>query len=198
MSLSDIGRKNFTEKANLGFLDIYEEHWKDHKWYYSEAHHITLLEIGVYNGNSIRTWLDYFGPRAAIVGIDKHPAPYVHDISAAHLYTGDQADISFLGQVIEKEGPFDIIIDDGGHHWDEQQISLDFLWPHVKPGGMYIIEDLQTSNDNNWRGQLVGNTWYDPTAETLGLQANALMRGMGQDVASMHIYPRLCIMKKAV
>lgn len=194
MSLADIGRKNFTEKANLGFLDIYEEHWQ-----YLQRRdfgEISLLEIGVYNGNSIKTWLDWF-PGAHIIGIDNNPQSYTHDISGATLYKGDQSDIEFLQKVIVECGPQDIIIDDGGHHWDEQQISLMYLWPHVKPGGMYIIEDLQTSADQFFAPK---ENSHGPTAPLLGeyaaLLASDHMIYMGGNVASMHIYPRLCIIKK--
>ncbi len=37
---------------------------------------------------------------------------------------------------------FDLIIDDGSHRGDHQQITLESLWPTLKPGGMYVIEDL--------------------------------------------------------
>jgi hypothetical protein len=39
-------------------------------------------------------------------------------------------------------GPFDVIVDDGGHSMLQQLVSL---LSHVKPGGVYNLEDLATS-----------------------------------------------------
>ena len=41
-------------------------------------------------------------------------------------------------------GDFDMIIDDGGHTMEQMQISLNYLWDQVKPGGLYVIEDLHS------------------------------------------------------
>lgn len=66
--------------------------------------------------------------------------------SGATIYTGDQANVTFLEKfVAETGGNFDVVIDDGGHTMSQQQTSLEHLWKIVKPGGMYFIEDLQTS-----------------------------------------------------
>ena len=59
------------------------------------------------------------------------------------LFIGDQSNLSDLQEVVDgcKEG-YDVIIDDGSHAAAHQQISLDFLFKHLKPGGVYVIEDL--------------------------------------------------------
>ncbi len=44
---------------------------------------------------------------------------------------------------VQKAGvEFDVIIDDGSHRPDHQQITLAALFPHLKPGGLYFVEDL--------------------------------------------------------
>ncbi len=50
------------------------------------------------------------------------------------------------------------MIDDGGHRVREQQISFNFLFDHVKPGGIYIIEDLHTSFDEKYNPERTINT----------------------------------------
>ena len=50
-----------------------------------------------------------------------------------------------LEKVNTKHGGFDIVIDDGGHTWYQQQTTFEFLFPRINPDGMYVIEDLSTS-----------------------------------------------------
>lgn len=61
------------------------------------------------------------------------------------MYLGDQANRTFLKAIASKEDLFDVIIDDGGHTFEQQQVSFQHLFPLVKPGGLYVIEDVETS-----------------------------------------------------
>ena len=69
-----------------------------------------------------------------------------------HVLVGDQGNIITLNQWIEKsKGGFDIIIDDGGHKQNQIIESFTLLWPHIKPGGLYFIEDLQVAEHTSFR-----------------------------------------------
>jgi len=51
-----------------------------------------------------------------------------------------------LQQAVNNWGPFDIVIDDGSHISQHQIKTFEYCFIHcVKPGGLYIVEDLQTS-----------------------------------------------------
>src|SRR5262249_45388122 len=77
--------------------------------------------------------------------------------SGATVFTGDQEDAPFLQWLLaETGGGFDVIVDDGGHTMAQQRGSLEELWGAVKPGGVYFVEDLQTSYMGHYGG--------DPTA----------------------------------
>lgn len=100
-----------------------------------------LLEVGIACGNSIRMWAEYLGPKSEIVGVDIHvdctpPEP-------PPLVTLIQADAT-KPEVLEKLGAatFDIIIDDGSHMQADQEVTFRLLSPIVRPGGLYIIEDI--------------------------------------------------------
>lgn len=101
-----------------------------------------VLEIGIENFCSHRMWQEYF-PNAEIYGMDIIGKPEEHGV---RVFTGSQAKREdLLAMLLSFGGDFDIIIDDGGHRVDAQQISLGILFPSLKPKGCYIIEDLYTS-----------------------------------------------------
>lgn len=54
--------------------------------------------------------------------------------------------------------PVDIIIDDGGHTMNQQKISMISLLPLVRSGGLYIIEDLETSYISSYGGDYWNST----------------------------------------
>lgn len=182
-SLEQIGREQFTEKVGHGYLPIYERLWKDLQ--YKE---IILLEIGIYNGNSLRTWCEWF-LNATIVGIDHNPNnPMQTD--RAKLHFGKQEDVAFLRSVAEQYNGFDIIIDDGSHMWEDQQISFETLWPYIVPGGMYIIEDLHTSGDPFWaKGE-------QDTIEYLNAIIGNLLLGVETPIRSIECYSKMTVLHK--
>jgi hypothetical protein len=73
-----------------------------------------MLEIGVLAGGSLEIWQTYLGSDATIIGADIVPSvrDYVTDFM---VHIGDQADPDFLRAASAESGPFDIVIDDGGH-----------------------------------------------------------------------------------
>jgi hypothetical protein len=102
-------------------------------------------------GGSIATWLDYF-PSVQVVGIDNDATCKQFEQNGAKIYIGSQEDSDFLRDVEKKEGPFDIVIDDGGHTMKQQITSFSTLYPLLKDDGMYVIEDLHTSYWNKFGG----------------------------------------------
>ncbi len=110
-----------------------------------------LLEIGLSKGSSTRLWRKYL-PRADI-WIAEYHLRYVEDLQQEldalqiKVVTGDQGNRTTLMRwVNETGGNFDLIVDDGGHTNAMQYRSLTTLFSHaLKPGGVYVIEDLQLS-----------------------------------------------------
>ena len=102
-----------------------------------------VLEIGVLDGASLRVWLEYF-PNAQIVGVDRQRKCQRYESERVRIVIGDQADPRLLRRLAQ-QGPYDLIVDDGGHRMHQQQASLRYLLPAVRPGGVYVIEDLETS-----------------------------------------------------
>jgi len=138
--LIELAKKYTCTKLKEGYMDIYDyyfgkfNNWKDEE--------INLMEIGVLKGDSLRMWHEYF-IKANIIGIDINPE-CKFEKDRVKIYIGDQSDEKFLNKVC-KDKQFEVIIDDGGHKMSQQINSFKILWKYLKPGGLYIIEDLHTS-----------------------------------------------------
>lgn len=107
---------------------------------------IRLLEIGIFKGQSVRLWENYFS-KAELHFIDlpghKRLIEYWSKRSKYHFM--NQTHVDPLTELAKTTGPFDVIIDDAGHLMEEQILSFKTLFPYVKPGGIYVIEDIFTS-----------------------------------------------------
>jgi hypothetical protein len=101
-----------------------------------------LLEVGVFDGGSIKLWEDYF-PKANIYGLDldlrrNKFTPRTHRV---HILQADAYSPSVVGK-FEPES-FDAVIDDGWHTLDSMCLFAALYINFVRPGGYLIIEDLQ-------------------------------------------------------
>ncbi len=159
---------------------------------------IDILEIGVSNGGSMRMWEDFF-PNANIVGVDRKPKCTEYKSGRVKLYIGDQGDKEFLRSI---PGEYDIVIDDGSHKNAHQKHTLKILFPRVKSGGLYIIEDLQTSYDRKYGGGFRGEKTMIEKLKQLVDEINWAWwlnkpeSYMMEHLYSMAFYESLCVMRK--
>jgi predicted O-methyltransferase YrrM len=106
-----------------------------------------ICEIGVYNGGSTKAFYDYF-PNTQIIGLDIFDkTQYENDRTITKIVdqgSYEQLD-NFISECNNQNLQFDIILDDGSHDVIHQQITFGKLFQLVKPGGIYIIEDMCTS-----------------------------------------------------
>lgn len=112
---------------------------------------LALLELGIWNGGSMRAWERYL-PRARIAGLDL-TIPDIEVGNRVRLYAGDQANTALLSQIAAEVAPegFDIIIDDCSHVGLLAKASFWHLFDrHLKPGAFYIIEDWGTGYMPSW------------------------------------------------
>jgi hypothetical protein len=131
----------------LHYLDIYDKHFSDYR-----DRDAVFLEIGVYKGGSLEMWRRYFGDSASICGIDINPSCADYATEGTKIRIGSQDDPKFLNEVVAEIGRPDIILDDGSHVAKHQIASFKTLFPLLKDGGIYAIEDLHTSYWGNWGG----------------------------------------------
>jgi hypothetical protein len=139
--------------------------WSDHNYadVYStlfkplRKRRLNILEIGVggyddpyRGGGSLRMWRTYFlrGRVFAVDIADKSP----HDERRIRTFRGSQDDERFLNEVADRIGRLDLVIDDGSHICRHVIKSFEVLFPRLAPGGLYIVEDTQTSYREDHEG----------------------------------------------
>jgi hypothetical protein len=145
MNLNNLAIKHGTDKGPYDHMytskyELYLDQYRDENF--------NLLEIGVCDGSSVKMWKEYF-PKANITALDIDPRCKEFEEDRINIHIGDQTDVSFLNEVVNKHNHFEIILDDGGHSWKQQIVSFETLFPQLTPGGLYFIEDMHTSYVKN-------------------------------------------------
>lgn len=199
------------------YLDTYERFFAPirEQW-------LTLLEIGVKHGASLLLWRDYF-LKAKIVGVDIDISRATSGLGvlnvvgtpAIRLHQADQANRAELALIALMEAPdgFDIIIDDGSHLAKDAAASFEALFDkHLKPGGLYCIEDWGVGYRGNWPDgveplppqtptELAGTpTWYPSHDAGMVGWVKQLIDEMclKRAIESIHLQHGLAILRKRV
>lgn len=207
MTLDELALHHKTDKSSSGhdYCVIYER-------YLEERRHVSIniLELGVggyqykdRGGESLRMWHDYF-TQANIVSIDVYEKQDP-GLKRVKIYKGSQDDPDFLHKVIEESGLPDLIVDDASHICKLTIASFHILFPLLKPGGLYICEDVHTSFWHDYGGD------PDPKVEdttirffqelTAQLSHDTLLpdyrrEGYAGYLEYIHFYRNLVIIKK--
>lgn len=135
----DIGLKYQTDKIT---------HHKYHEIYDFFLHPLynrtgSILEIGILQGKSLNMWLELF-PNAYIYGMD---IGQTYSGNRHTVIKGDQSkehDLNLVKDTIKNNNVF-FINDDGSHIPEHQLLTFNILFPLLCEGGVYIIEDIETS-----------------------------------------------------
>ena len=121
---------------------------------------VRMLEIGIggyegsLGGDSLLAWGAFF-PFGTIVAADIVPKLQLTG-GRRHVRQLDQSSATDLEKICREDGPFEIIIDDGSHLNAHQIFTFQRIFSALKPGGVYIVEDIQTSF---WNGEVLGTIW---------------------------------------
>ncbi len=182
------------------YFDIYDKHLSRFK-----GKSPTILEIGVSQGGSLQMWKEYFGPGARVIGADFSKKCLELKDDGFEIVIGDQASKAFWDRVKVDIPKLDILIDDGGHRMDQQRVTFDEMFGHIKDDGVYLCEDVHTSYRPKWGGgykhpesfiefgkELIDvlNAWHSTEPEKLSL--TPLTRAMN----SIHFYDSVIVVEK--
>ncbi len=200
----------------LQYADAYEKHLPKPIFHpensKKERKEIRLLEIGVQSGGSLIGWKRYYGDNSTIVGIDIDPRCARSTMPWENIFVeiGSQLDKYFLWSVCRKYGPFNVIIDDGGHSAKMIITSIRAMFPNetcissLEGDSIYAIEDLHTSvmkryfqNHKEFSHDLIGEAFramhskYSERPEES--HESSIFR---QNITSVHLYDSLAFFGK--
>ena len=152
-NLSKIAEIHKTDKFGYHFYTPhYQNHFKKYKF-----NRNSVLEIGVggyedpfIGGNSLRMWKSYF-PFSKIYALDIYDKSFLQE-RRIKIFKGSQIDFGFLETITKEIGDIDLVIDDGSHINEHVIESFKYLFPKLKKGGIYVVEDTQTSYWNDYGG----------------------------------------------
>ncbi len=174
------------------YFDIYHRHFQ--RFVGSEVH---IAEVGIYSGGSLEMWKAYFGSGCMVYGVDIEPACKIYEGERTRIFIGDQRDRSFWKNFRDKVPVLDIVVDDGGHLWEQQIVTLEETLPYLRPGGVYLCEDI-TGISNRFSGYVHAlcsalNTFSLTSSEEAEVTPSAFQRSIG----SIHHYPFVTVIEKA-
>jgi hypothetical protein len=207
-TLQQLGRRYKTDKGSHNFKGITYLHIYDifFRWFRDVP--MNILELGVKRGASLRVWRDYFR-KGQVYGLDVNPSCKKWKDKRIHIVTGYQDDEKLLSDLAKKTKGFDIVLDDCSHINVLTLESFKILWPYVKPGGLYVVEDLRNSYTVNLEADMKKGGWLSPhqkkstKLENHRIDMNELFFELIRqldyrtgDKYAIHFYPMVCIMEK--
>lgn len=194
-SFYEIGSEAGTDKIGHGYHVWYERHFSPMR-----ERLFRFLEIGIWEGRSFKLWEEYF-TMARLYGIDSDMNCLRFESPRTQIFIGNQEDPSFLRDALSHiGGELDIVIDDGGHTMAGQRTSFLTLFPHIRSGGYYVIEDLESSYYPSHGGGKVGAS--GTTLEMLKSFLDDLQQGYhheplvsGGKISEIYFYPNIVFIR---
>jgi hypothetical protein len=126
-----------------------------------------ICDLGIYKGGSIALCHELFQPKrlvgielikARVAALDEFISEHSLDENVHLHYGTPQHDKERLESIIREEfgdGWLDLVIDDCSHRYEQTKASFNVLFPRVRPGGVYVIEDWGSAHwpDDRWQGK---------------------------------------------
>jgi len=186
MSLTQIGIKHNSDKA---YLHKFTDHYEPTLGPVKHTIH-NMLEIGIETGASLNMWKEWL-PHAHVYAIDTVDCTHMSD-DRCTIWKMSQTDVTGITEALQGIA-LDLIVDDGSHFCNHQQITLQGLWPLLKSGGWYIIEDIHTSTWPDFHDAAYCTTqqWANDVIKRTAansLPTHACLKHIEQQLENLHVY----------
>lgn len=208
-SLDQLGVQHRTDKASShhNYLNAYEEYL----WKYKEREIVLVDAVGGYEykdrgGESLRMWAEYF-PQAKIVGIDLYEKELIMPPNV-HLFKCSQNNATGMQKIFDITGAPTVFIDDFSHFNKETIETFQIVFPMLKQGGVYIVEDIEGSwyPEHGFGGTTDYNDMNFPSSVnyfrklTNGMNAKYIANYPGDDISTtiltIHFYRNFIVIIK--
>jgi predicted O-methyltransferase YrrM len=112
-----------------------------------------IVEVGISQGGSTALTAQLARPRKLVaLELDPEPVTQLQDLidrtgvsdNVRPYYGVDQADRARLHQILDDEfgaEPLDLVMDDASHLLEPTRTSFEVLFPRLRPGGLFVLED---------------------------------------------------------
>jgi hypothetical protein len=209
-NLSMLARIYKTDKfGKHNYTKHYSGHFRKFKF-----KRIKLFEIGVggygypeIGGNSLRMWKRYF-PFGKIFSLDIYDKSFFEE-SRIKIFRGSQIDEALLNNIFARIGAPDIVVDDGSHVNEHVIKSFEIIFPKLKTGGIYVVEDTGTSYWPDYGGDSddTGNpktilNYFKRLADCLNYQElvkpDYVATYFDKNIVSIHFYHNLILVYKGM
>lgn len=167
-------------------------------------HPRTIFELGIFQGGGFVFFDKLFEPEAiSAVDISDNPVSalvdYTSKVPGRHAHFGtDQTDSKKLLNIVHEElgGTVDLIIDDASHLYEQTKSSFDILFPHLAPGGYYVIEDWAWAHRPLYQGPSAPCSTKKALTNLI-FELTQLLASTGL-VTELSITRPMCIIRKAM
>ena len=167
-----------------------------------------VLEVGVFEGGSAILLADKW-ESAKIVGIDiRDPNPSV----ARHIkkmgfsdrislyYNVSQNDDGRVNRILDQEfgrEPIDIVIDDCSHIYELTKATFNNVFPRLRPGGYYVVEDWAWAHWKDWQDGTKG--WPDqPALTNLLFEVTMISASSSWLISDVYVNSNFFVVKKSM
>jgi SAM-dependent methyltransferase len=160
-----------------------------------------VMELGIRTGGSTVFFTALLQPEKMVsidicktaAALERFRAEHPDGRRVSTHYRTSQDDERKLADILAREmdGPLDLVIDDASHDYDLSRSSFEILFPRLRPGGCYVIEDWQ------WAHQPGVNIWKDkPALSNLVFQLMMVCAGRPDLVAKIQVFPGIAFVMK--
>ena len=118
-------------------MKIYENHFKEIK-----KKKLNIIELGAFYGNATAALYFYF-KNSFLFSADINPDMFLYKSKRVkNFFANTSSRNSIQENLLDKDIKFDLIIEDASHMLKDQILSLFMLFPLLKSGGVFIVEEL--------------------------------------------------------
>lgn len=209
--LNEYGKIYNTDKINeyhtfscKSYLDVYSMYLSPLK-----DIPISMLEIGIRDGSSLRTFRDFF-KKGKILGLDINPETAFKEDRIV-TYIGSQNSPEIISKIFNENPVINVVLDDGSHVNELTIASFELIFSRLQKGGYYIIEDLACTyleddlekgiQEGGWPGMSLNDSSVKMVNRRSDMNDFFLKMIKDMDyrkgeIEYIHFWSQLCVIKK--